>query len=98
MDEKKMEEYAILDAQIKLLTDQKDNLKEEILNEMVDNGHQTVDTSVGKFTIATLKVWTYTDKVTELEEQFKAQKASEQSIGLASFEEKPSLRFSQIKF
>ena len=56
-----------------------------------------METSVGKFSIATLKEWTYTDKVTELEEEYKARKAKEQSTGEATFQEKPSLRFTQIK-
>jgi len=59
---------------------------------------KVLDSSVGKFAIYSLKTWTYTDKVTELEEEFKAQKATEQSTGDATFEEKSSLRFTTIKF
>jgi len=94
MLEKIYEEYAILDSQIKALTVQKDELKIKILEEQEE---KTMPTTFGNFTITQLKTWTYTSKVAELEEEFKAQKASEQSTGDATFEEKPSLRFVQNK-
>ena len=97
MQEKKMEEYAILDAQIKLLMAQKDTLKSEILQNLVESGEKTAEIAVGKFSVASLKTWTYTPKVTELNEKLKAQKATEESTGEATFEEKPSLRFIQVK-
>jgi len=92
------EEYAVLDAQIKVLTNQKDELKVKILEDLIENDLKTVDTAVGKFTISNLKTWKYTGKVSELEESFKAQKAMEQSTGDATYEEKPSLKFTSIKF
>jgi len=91
------EEYAVLDAQIRALTAQKDELKVQVLEEIIENNIEKIETSVGTFSVAKLKTWTYTDKVIELEEKFKAQKASEQSTGDATFEEKPSLRFSKLK-
>lgn len=90
-------EYATVNAKIKELTEKKDALRDEILGDLVESGEKTVDTAVGKFTVASVKSWTYTDKVTGLEEAFKAQKALEQSTGDATFEEKPSLRFSELK-
>jgi hypothetical protein len=97
MQEKKMEDYAVLDAQIKLLTAQKDELKAEILQEIVASGEKTAQIAVGKFSVATIKTWTYTPKVVELGEQLKAQKASEESTGDATCVEKPSLRFNVVK-
>lgn len=64
---------------------------------MVENKEEKKTTSVGGFTISKLKTWTYTDKVSKLEEDFKAQKATEESTGEATYVEKPSLRFTQIK-
>ena len=98
MDKKIYEEYAVLDAQIKLLTEQKNKLRANIVDDLVSKEVKVLDSSVGKFAITNLKTWKYTDKVSELEEEFKAQKATEQSTGDATFEEKPSLRFTQIKF
>ena len=90
------EEYAVLDAQIKALTAQKDGIKVKILEDMVNSGEEKIQTSVGKFSISKLKSWTYSDKVTDLEEKYKAEKAHEEMAGIATFEEKPSLRFTGI--
>jgi hypothetical protein len=92
------EEYAVLDARIKELTGKKDELKAKILEDMIERGEDKAATSVGSFTIAKLKVWTYTNQVAMAEEEFKAIKALEESTGEATFVEKPSLRFTQISF
>ena len=91
------EEYAIIDAKIKDLENQKDSLRGLILKDMVDSGQDAIDTSVGKFSVTRLKAWTYPDKVIELGEKFKAAKANAESTGDATFVEKESLRFTQIK-
>jgi hypothetical protein len=91
------EDYAVLEAQIKALTNQKDELKAHIIKDLVDSGKEKAETGVGRFSIAWLKTWTYTDKVSELESEYKARKAEEESTGDATFVEKPSLRFTGIK-
>lgn len=91
------ESYAVLDAQIKDLTNKKDELKAKIIEEMVESGEEKVQTAVGSFTVAKLKTWTYTEKVTALEEAYKSRKAKEESTGEATFIEKPSLRYTQVK-
>lgn len=91
------EEYAVLTAQIKALTDKKDDLRDQILEDLSEQEVDTVATAVGKFTVAKLKSWTYSNKVAELEEEYKAQKALEESTGEATYEEKSSLRFNPIK-
>jgi hypothetical protein len=79
------------------LEEKEEELRKKILEEMVEKGEDKVETSIGSFKKATLKKWTYTDKVAELEEDFKARKALEQSTGDATFVEQPSLRFTPIK-
>lgn len=91
------EEYAVLDAQIKLLTEQKDKIKAGIIEDMLDKGEKKSETAVGSFTISQLKTWTYTPRVAKLEEEYKAQKATEEENGDATFVEKPSLRFTAIR-
>ena len=91
------EEYAVLDSQIKALTAKKDELRADIIDDMMQRNENKAETAVGSFTIAVLKTWTYTKKVAELEEEYKARKAQEESTGDATFVEKPSLRFTQIK-
>lgn len=95
--EDQFELYAVLTAQIKELTERKAALNEIIIKNLSEHEEESVETSVGKFTIAKLKTWSYSDKVAKLEEEYKAQKASEESTGEAIFVEKPSLRFSPIK-
>lgn len=90
-------EYASLDAQIKALEAQKDEVRGLILKEMVEAGQEAVETEVGKFTLTRLKTWTYPEKVTEIGDKFKAAKAKAESTGDATFVEKESLRFTQIK-
>ena len=91
------EKYAVIDAQIRVLNNQKDELRVKLLEELLSRDEKSVVTAVGKFTVAQTKVWTYSDKIAELEEKFKAYKAKEQSTGEATFEENPSLRFTPIK-
>lgn len=90
-------EYAALDAQIKELETKKDEIKGFILQEMVDSGEEAVETEVGKFSVTTLKTWTYPEEVVKLGDKFKAAKARAESTGDATFVEKNSLRFTGIK-
>lgn len=91
------DEYAILDAQIKDLENKKDELRGLILREMVESGEEAVETAVGKFSVTRLKTWTYPPKVLELGDKFKAAKAKAESTEEATYVEKESLRFTQIK-
>jgi hypothetical protein len=97
MDKVYYEQYAILDAKIKDLTNQKDEIRNKILEDLVENEIPSIDTTVGKFTISKLKSWTYTEAVEEKTEELKALKAKEESTGDATYEEKPSLRFTGLK-
>lgn len=91
------EEYAVLDSKIKILTDKKDELRTQILEDLIENETATLDTSVGKFTVSKLKSWKYTEAVNSKNEELKALKAKEESVGDAICEEKPSLRFTPGK-
>jgi len=97
MIDKMLEDYAVFDAQIKILTKKKDELKGKILWEMLEKKKRAIYAPTGTFTVSNLKTWKYTPKVAALEETFKAQKAIEQSTGDATFEEKPSLRYVTAK-
>lgn len=90
-------QYALLKAKMAELENKEDELRTKILEEMVEKGEEKIETAMGSFKKATLKKWTYTDKVAELEEEFKAQKAKEQSTGEATFVEQSSLRFTPVK-
>jgi len=91
------EECGILDAKIKALQDQKDALRVKILEDMVSSGQSKVVTTVGTFSVAKLKTWTYPDYVTEMNENYKAAKAKAESTGDATYVESESLKFNPIK-
>lgn len=91
------EEYASLDAQIAALELKKEQLRPHILKSLIEQGVTKLETGVGTFSRGVRKVWTYTEKVTELNEQLKAQKALEESTGEAQLEEVDQLRFTKIK-
>lgn len=91
------EEYAFIESKIKDLENQKDKLRISILDDMISNEEKKIDTPFGSFSVTYRKSWTYSDKVIEAEEKFKALKAKEESTGEATCIENPSLRFSQIK-
>lgn len=88
-----LESYALLDAQIKALTIEKEEMRDRIILEMKEAGEDKVDSSIGKFSIAKLKTWTYPEKIVQMGENFKAAKAKAESTGDATYEEKESLRF-----
>lgn len=91
------EEYAVLESQIKALELKKEQLRPHILQMMIDNGETKVETAVGSFSRGVRKVWTYTEKVEELNEALKARKALEESTGDAELEEVEQLRFTMAK-
>ncbi len=88
--------YAVLNAKIKELENKKDELKTKILSSMIENNLEKMQHTLGSFTVAKLKKWTYPEYVTEMEEAFKATKAKSQSVGDATFVEEESLRFTGI--
>ena len=49
------EDYAVLDSKIKALTNQKDELKAKIIEDMVANSAKKMEIAVGSFTISQLK-------------------------------------------
>jgi hypothetical protein len=93
------ESYALLNAQIEILEQQKDELKEKIIKDMIDKGEKKVDTSLGSIALqAGKKKWTYSEKINKDEEKLKADKALEQSTGDAEYTEgDPFIKFNPIK-
>lgn len=90
------EEYAVINAQIEVLEARKDELRAEILEEMTAKGEKKVETGIGSFAVTKLKKWTYPERVLEIGEKFKAEKAKAESTGEATYVEADSLRFNKI--
>lgn len=91
------EEYAVLEAEIAALELKKSQLRPFILQKMISDGVEKIETPVGKFSVTKLKSWTYPDDVMEIGEEFKAAKARAESTGEAEYTEKESLRFTSAK-
>lgn len=93
MEKETFAQYAKIKHQIKELTAEAKELEPEIVSGMVELGVDKVKTEFGGFTLTTRKTWSYSEKVTALEEQVKVLKAQEESGGVATFEEKKGLMF-----
>ncbi len=91
------EEYAAVQAEIDALELKKSQLRPFIMQRMIDEGLEKVEFALGKFSVNPLKKWTYSEKVIEMTDELKAQKAKEESTGEATFEETPSLRYTAAK-
>jgi len=105
---KEYTEYAVVEAQIAELTAQQKVRKEKIIEDLMARATKSEETDLGKFTLATLKNWTYSNElngkeevikenIDELKENIKAMKAKEEEDDVATCEERLSLRFSPIK-
>lgn len=91
------EQYASIDAQIKVLEEKKDALKNEILSKMVKNEEDKVSTEFGNFTVTKLKKWTYPIEVVNKETDYKMAKSKAETDGTATYAENNSLRFTPAK-
>lgn len=90
-------DYAALDTQIKALTEQKEQMRTAILEDMEKRGMDKEEHEMGSFSITKLKKWEYPAKVVALGEKFKVAKAKAESTGEATYEESNSLRFTAVK-
>lgn len=90
-------DYALLDAQEKEIKAKKEAMRLEILKLMVENNLKAQEHSLGKFSVKKLKTWTYPERIVEMSEQLKAEKALAESTGEATYTESDSLAFTGIK-
>lgn len=91
------EEYALLEAEIAERETKKEQLRPLILEQMINNKQKKVDTAVGSFSVSMLKKWIFPERITKMEEDFKAEKEKTKSTGEATYTEQESLRFTMIK-
>lgn len=92
-----LEEYAAVQAEIDALELKKSQLRPFIMEKMVEDGVTKMEFALGKFSFSPKKTYTYSEKVIEMSEELKAQKAKEESTGEATFEETQILRFTAAK-
>lgn len=91
------DEYAVLDAQIKALTAQKEALRPALLEEVLRLPEKKYDSDLGKFGITHTSKWTYPDKVLKMEEAYKTAMERAKSTGEATCEVVETLRFTPVK-
>lgn len=91
------EEYALLETQAIEIAEKKEKLRPLIMQQMLAKGQTKIETGVGSFSVNKLKKWTYPERIVQMEDEFKAEKAKSQSTGEATYVEEDSLRFTIIK-
>jgi len=91
------DDYVALDSKIKALTEQKEQMRVAILEDMHNKGINKIDSSFASFAIQKRKSYTYPEHVLELEQQYKGAKAEAVENETATYEEKESLFVKPIK-
>lgn len=91
------EEYAAVQAEITALELKKEQLRPHILEMILGQGVDKLETSLGKFSIYPVKKWTYPAKVKNLKDEYDAAKATAESTGEAVCVETPSFKFTPTK-
>lgn len=89
--------YAELEAQIKLLEEEKNTIKSKIMGSMIENSQEKLETEFGKFTITKLKKWEYPVSVVNKEVDYKTAKSNAELDGTATYTENASIRFTPVK-
>lgn len=97
MDKKLFREYKKLDAKLKQMEEQKQALRDEIVEGLRKEGVEKTETDYGTFTRARRVSYKYTDAVKKLEEKVKLAKVKEEQKGLAEPSEKEYLVYSKLK-
>lgn len=91
---------AEIKLQIKSLTEEYKENEEAIIQAVEELNPDTLKVDVGdmgRFSISQTKEWEYSDKVIDLTAELKELKAEEEATGVATYTEKPSIRFTGRK-
>lgn len=83
MQKELLKKYEVVEMQIKALETEKEAIRTEILNDMIQNDEKKADGDFGSFTVGTRKTWTYSEKVEALTEKVKLAKGKEEKNGTA---------------
>lgn len=93
MNKEKLEQYAKLKQDEKILTEKIKQLSAEILSDMVIAEADEVEIDSGKFIISTRRTWKYSQTIEKQENELKEMKKEEEAKGFAEYEEKSYLIF-----
>lgn len=94
MIESQYKKYIDLKGQIAVLEEELKGIGEELKQDILDNGSETVETQYGSFYITRRKKWQYSEAVAVLEDSLKKTKKDEEVEGTAKvIDESVSLTF-----
>lgn len=83
MQKELLKEYAFVRINLRALEAEEELLREKILDSLLKEQLDKVESVYGDFTVAKKVAWEYTDKVKKIEERLKITKAKEQDRGIA---------------
>ena len=90
--------YAELKSQIKILEDEAENLKPQVLAAMESGALDTAEiTGVGHLTLGTLRKWTYPQAIVQAEADLKVAKKTAEQTGDATATESKYVKFTVLK-
>ena len=91
-----LKEYAELSAQIDMLNEKRDALKNKVKQQVIDLGGK-YEIDFVRFSIRNIKKWSYPQYVLDAEENYKAEKAKAEELEEATCEVSQSLTFTLNK-
>lgn len=97
MDKPRLELYASYKIEAAILEKKMEELKPLIIEEMIANEAEKVNTDWGAFTLQQNRKWTFSDEVEGIRTELKDKEAKEKATGTATYEETPILKFIQKK-
>lgn len=97
MEQDKYEEYAILDSRIKQLTEKKDALKKELLEEVLKAPDSKIRKDYGLFSTGTTRKWKFSEDVDKMAMDLEILKENEKENNTAKLEETKYLTFKAKK-
>lgn len=92
-----LEKYAKIMIQIKELESLAEEIKPQVLEEVLSKDDQKAETLYGKFSIMKRKTWTYPEEVKTKEQEYKVAKAKAESEETATYTVNETLIFKAIE-
>lgn len=93
-----VERCAEIKAQIKVLQDEFDGYKEQMMVSLKELDSKSINTGFGTFYITSRRKWTYSPAVGKVEEKLDALKTKEEKEGIATAETSESIAFRDSKY
>lgn len=93
MNKEQLVRYAIIKRSIKELEEELDILQPEILNGMISEGADVLETEEGNFTLTAKRKYAYPEFIAKAEASLKEQKKEAEATGTATYQENKYIVF-----